>query len=398
MIEAGDDAGTEFESGDVLPEVVTQPAVPIPLNELQPWHRPRKQYVRRRQWVLRALRLVEHLKERPPRHGDRREIRYLTLPGVDFFDVRMLAELCSEQDVDLFSLGFLAGKEGNPVVARARVREEALIRAGHITDRSFTLPYRLEEITAHGSQAYREVVKNAPYDIINVDACGSMALPTKDNQSARIIDAIHRLIELQLSRTMERWLLFITTDVRRETLSEGVIYAFLDAIRENASASPEFAAQAAACLGAPESDIEAALEGAGETDLGFLRLCVLGLSKWMLHNAKEKRWEIKVHDAMCYSTTAEGDDRLSMPSLAFEFIPPAPGLRDRYDAVNIEPIPGGGHEDYSLRAVQKCTAMENLDEKLSNDNELSAELKEATRELLEEAGYSHEAIEALQYL
>ena len=56
MIEESDDtAGTEFESGDVLPEQVTQAAVPIPLNQLQPWHRPRKQYVRR---TLEAADLV----------------------------------------------------------------------------------------------------------------------------------------------------------------------------------------------------------------------------------------------------------------------------------------------------------------------------------------------------
>ena len=50
---------------DVLPLPTDELAVPVELKKLQPWHRPRKQYIRENQWLLFAKRLINREKGTP---------------------------------------------------------------------------------------------------------------------------------------------------------------------------------------------------------------------------------------------------------------------------------------------------------------------------------------------
>ena len=69
-------------------------------KEFKPWHKPRKQFVRREQLSALLLRLYE---KREP--GD--PLCYLGLPGTDLIDLRYLHEqLCSESERPLRFLGF----------------------------------------------------------------------------------------------------------------------------------------------------------------------------------------------------------------------------------------------------------------------------------------------------
>ena len=101
---------------DVLPAEV-EAAVPIPLDTLRPWHRPRKQFIREHQWMQISKEFIQREKDGPglviPPEG-LPEVRYLTLPGIDYLDVRLLATLCNELGCCLTSTGFLAGNERNP--------------------------------------------------------------------------------------------------------------------------------------------------------------------------------------------------------------------------------------------------------------------------------------------
>ena len=81
---------------DVLPARIDELAVPVELNILFPWHKPRKQLVRKRQWLNSSRSLIERGKGNPgllpqPPHGYP-VVSYLTLPGIDYLDVRQLAE------------------------------------------------------------------------------------------------------------------------------------------------------------------------------------------------------------------------------------------------------------------------------------------------------------------
>ncbi len=383
---------------DVLPALVDEPAVPVELNRLLPWHRPRKQLVREEQWMRFARRLIERERGRPGlpvRAGSTPEVRYLTLPGIDYLDVRQLADLCRELDCCLTSIGFQSGGEGNRYVARAQVREKSLIDAGHITNRSYTFARRFEDVVHTGSQAYRDLKARGPFHIVNIDACGSIAAPAADHAN-RLVDALYRVVELQLELMTSRWLLFVTTDAQPGSIAQETLERLCGAIFENADTNGEFRDRATPLLGPGEADIRAAASAASErAGMGFLQLFALGLAKWILDLAKGKGWDMKTHHPYCYSTTPGQDDTPSMACLAFEFLPPSPGLRDRFGVTRAMPTANPPREDTAVRAARKVEDMANADAEIRADEALRVRMTENLREWLEEAGYEHAALEGL---
>lgn len=386
----------------VLPPEIVESAIPLELNQLFPWHRPRKQFIRKFQWQHHANRLIGHLYQTnslPHNQSGDHELRYLTLPGTDYLDVRMLSECCRDAGCVLTSTGFLAAETGNPHKARAEIRQEALIKAGYISDRSHTIWRRLEEVSSAGSNAYSDIQRRGPFHIINIDACGSPA-PANADHAQRMIDAIHRIIELQLSMQRSRWLLFLTVDIRNDTIDTETLQNLTQAIRQNAAESTEFRAEAEALFAVTENRPQDLNEGitaaTGSEGMPFIRLFSLGMAKWFLHLVAERRWNMKMHNSFCYSTTPSWDDRPTMPCLAFEFLPPPPGIQDRF-AVSRAPAVQASNDlnDPSLRALRKVAEMEDLDIRVGSNNELRSELIDETCTFLAEAGYSAAALAGL---
>ena len=340
---------------DVLPESIEELAVPIELSQLEPWHRPRKQWVRERQWIELSRRLIETEIGGPgllrPPIG-KPEVRYLTLPGTDYLDVRQLAGLCGELGCYLTSTGFQAGGQGNRSVARAQFREKSLIDAGHISDNSHTFARRFEDIAHSSSQAYRDLRARGPFHIVNIDACGSIAPPAADH-AKRIIDAVYRTVELQLEIKTGRWLLLLTADARPDSVATATLDQLCSAIYSNAERSEDFRCQASDLFDAPGVDIRSAVETAADSPgERFLRLMSLGMAKWLLKLAREGRWDMKTHRPYCYSTMPSGDRTPSMACLAFEFLPQVSGLPDPLAVTRAQPLQTAPREDMSLRAAK----------------------------------------------
>ncbi len=380
---------------DVLPAPVDEPAVPVKLVTLSPWHRPRKQLVRERQWLHFSRRLIEREKGRPglpSPSGSEPEVRYLTLPGTDYLDVRQLADVCRASGCRLTSTGFLSGGENNPHVARAQLREKSLIDAGHIGGASHTFARPFEDIAHEGSQAYRALKRRGPFHVVNIDACGSIAPPGADH-AHRLIDAVYRTVELQISTMTGRWLLFVTADARPGSIAEETLSGLCDAIFSNADENEDFRDRAVPLLDPEETDIRAAADKASErSGEGFLRLFSLGLAKWLIALAREKGWNMKTHRSYCYSTMPRGDETPSMACLAFEFLPPPPGLPDPFGVAHARPAPTVEHGDASIRAADKIEGMANVDSQMRSDGPLRARMTEDLRRLLEEAGYDPEVL------
>lgn len=383
---------------DVLPESIEEPAVPIGLDRLAPWHSPRKQLVRERQWLALSRRLIQRERGRP---GLREpsvanpEVRYLTLPGADYLDVRQLAEVCIRSDCQLTSTGFQSPTEGNRLVARAQLREKSLIDAGYISDKSHTFARQFEDITHANSQSYRDLMARGPFHIVNIDACGSIARPSA-NHPQRIIDALYRTIELQLEVKTGRWLLFVTADVLPDSISSTTLDLLCNAIFANANRSQDFHRQANSLFDARELDIKKSVaKAAKRVGDRFLRLFSLGIAKWFLALAHQKHWDMKTHRPYCYSTMPRGDETPSMACLAFEFLPPPPGLPDPFGVTNAQPKTQASHEDMSLRAVKAVRELENADSLLRLDEPLRVKMAQSLRCLLREAGYHPAVLEQI---
>lgn len=373
----------------VLPAEVSEAAVPIALNQLQPWHHPRKQYVRDRQWKLYSERLIERLRDQNRIPSGL--VKYLTLPGIDFFDVEVIGEAVSGLGLRLEATGFLAEAERESIRARSQFRADSLVKRGLIEDTSMTFPYRFEDLGHPKSQAYREIKARAPFDVVNIDACGSVAPPTAQ-QPTRIINAIHELLTLQFSHSRNKWLLFLTTDARNGNLSQPVRDALKEAIRQNSAASDEFRDGARALLSDdPDADIEAALASAEGGDERFLRFFTLGFAKWILHNADAVGWDVKSRQFYCYGPQDAAHP--TMACMAFEFSPRPLAIQDPFGAVQAQAAPPENPTDFSMQALERATGMDDLDAFMQANPEARAEFAASQRELLVAAGYQAAALE-----
>lgn len=376
----------------VLPVDVEEMAVPIPLKELQPWHRPRKQYVRERQWKACASHLIDRLRVTNAQSIRDGKLKYLTLPGIDHFDVEVIGEAARSRGLSLEATGFLSEAEKESVRARSEVRADSLIKNGVMEDTSITFPYRFENIASRNGQAYREVKDRAPFHIVNIDACGSIAPPTAQ-QPSRIINALFSLIELQFQRMADPWCLFLTTDARLENVSPDVMEAMTRAIRTNAANSVPFRDGATNALGIEGEDLENALVNANSNPRRFLNKFSLGLTKWLLHNANAQGWDLKSKMFFCYSTRLAEEDDASMPCLAFEFKKQPVVMEDLFGAVH-NPAPQDNNEaDYSIIALNRVQEMTNLDEYLFRNADVMTEFAVKQRQLLVGAGYTAEALQ-----
>jgi hypothetical protein len=396
--------GDEFTQEALPPEVDEDP-VPLDLDKLFAWHRPRKQKVRQGQWIALTKGLLTKLQQTgalsakdvslpdgkiyktPP------EVKYLTLPGLDYIDVRLLGEAVNDLGCKLTSLGFLDDAMETRALARARVRQEGLVQAGYISNQSNTLPRALESICWRDGDSLGQLKRQGPYHVVNIDACGSIA-PVRAAHASRLIEAIHKIVEYQISSSRTRWLFFLTVDVRKDDLDEDTFEKLCDAIRENAAASAEFS-EAARELFDPthQTNFNDALQAAKHKgDRSTLDVFMLGTAKWLLHMVEPKLWSVRMKRSYCYSTTGAEDGPATMCSLAFEFHPPAPGLADPLGVSRGQPAPGGPQDDASMQIVGAASKVEDLDRLMEADDALVADLNRTTRKLLEEAGYHSEAL------
>lgn len=387
----------DFDDDDIGQSVlavdVEEVAVPIPLNELQPWHRPRKQYVREHQWKACTSHLIQRLRSSNAQSISDGKLKYLTLPGIDHFDVEVVGDVARANQLGLEVTGFLSEAEREPVRARSKVREDSLIKKGVMQDTSITFDYNFEQIASRNGQAYREIRNRAPFHIVNIDACGSIAPPTAQ-QPSRIINGLFSLVELQFQRMADPWCLFLTTDALLENVSADVVEAMSEAIRENAAASENFRVGAVNVLSEDEGDFESALSNADTIPRRFLNKFSLGFSKWLLHNANAHGWNLKAKAFFCYSTTPAEDDRASMPCLAFEFRKQPVIMDDLFNAVQNPPAHDNNEADYSMIALQRVREMIDLDEYLLANGDVMQEFAIKQRQLLVGAGYSQEALDA----
>ena len=375
---------------EVLPAPADDLAVPEGLNRLQPWHRPRKQLVREKQWIHHSERLIRTEKGKPGLpilRKEKPEVRYLSLPGKDYLDVRQLADICQQNGCSLTSTGFEAGGDRNPVVARANVSRQQLIATNQITGDSHIFPRRFEDIIPSNGQAYKDLIRRGPFHIVNIDACGSIAKPA-DNHASRLIEAIHRILELQINFKTGPWLLFLTVDARPASVARKTLDRLCETIFANAAEKENFRDRASTLLNCGDEDIKDTANRMSKIPgQGFLRLFSLGLAKWFLHLAREKQWDVYTHQPYCYSTMPLGDDTPTMVCLAFEFLPPPPGLPDSFEVSHADPVPAAERGDTSIRAADQISKMTNVDSRMREDRELHDRMAENLRIWLVKAGY-----------
>lgn len=110
----------EFNDDEIVNRIARRPvAEESPRRPFEPWHRPRKQWIRRYQWHDSLLEMMRET------HfpADARIMRYLSLPGEDLLDVRVLREACVEAGVDMRFTGMVSVGPGSARDTRLNIAE-----------------------------------------------------------------------------------------------------------------------------------------------------------------------------------------------------------------------------------------------------------------------------------
>lgn len=370
-----DEEGFPFELlGDAAYEL---PEAPGP-RPFEGWHRPRKQFIRKSNWTASIKDILQH-------RAQEEELRYLGLPGSDLLDLRYIQEeVCAPQNRPLRFLGFNTGAVAGSVEGvnlDISLHEVKLLPL--VNPQSDVLPDDIRTMAQSNTRAAQETDRFGPFDVINLDLCGSIA---RDEPATigSMYDAVGRLIGLQMRRT-EPWLFCITTTLDRPTLN-GDAAARLHAEFEQMLADcPELVPVCEALFDAAPSSLD--LATCTESDYFFCM--AIGLCWWLFRLAQALPNKLNVRSASAYRIQEEAQFP-QMLSLVLRFKPAIVAPADPAGLAN----PVGNPVDACATANQvadRLGKMVDVDAALTDTPDLREQLIEETLQLLLQCRYTEEA-------
>lgn len=373
---------------DYLPQRPETPQAPQQLR-FKPWHKPRKQFIRRKQWwqEIEALLNEHHM---PP---DNRVLRYLTLPSEDMIDVRVLTEELAGRDVRLKYLGYCDVKTGSRDDERMNLADNSVRESVVVEPSSIIVRERLEDAANADSLAFGALREHGPFHAVNIDLCQNFAAPRVENVYA-CVDAIASIVNLQIERLQKSWLLFVTTRVTPEHIDAAHLEAFVSAILENVARSREFKRQAVDLFCAEGLALTEKLARARELPFeDYKNLFCVGLGKWLLAYVSNSVPQLKLEmlPSYYYSVYAGNPDMLSLAyrcTLQTQAPADPTGLATGVGVAHQHENIAGDEVDLGLKILEKTKTLIDLDNHLAGSpTEMNAMILESAR-FLKLAGYN----------
>jgi len=379
-----DAAHDEEEHADDIVEMVEYAApMPSATKEFLPWHRPRKQYVRHHQWCHEIVRMIADV---PPVGG---VLKYLGLPGVDLLDLRHFhTAVCQTQNVDLRFLGFnSSARPASKAHTELNISLDEVRRLPRVDPMSDVIGDNFARVANQDSIAFRRARELGPYDVINLDLCdgfGAQAPGTLDNS---YYEAVRSLLALQ-SRTMNPWLLLLTTRADRPNINEQVLQALLGKYVANLAQSVPFREASRDHFAIETAE---ALAAAAATPAGLLPVFLTGLCKWFVALALEHQPPTSVELRSVFGYRVDkGAEPEDLISLALKFTPTFIPAGDPLGLAN-QPVAAPDEGTLATRALRRVARRIDADRKLADDAGLSQNMADATAHLLSLARYDVEA-------
>jgi len=373
----------EFDDELLVERVARRPAlVDPPRRVFKPWHRPRKQWVRRYQWHDGLLDMVRdtHFPD------DSRIVRYLSLPGEDLLDVRVLREACEQVGAELRFTGLNSVRRNSADDIQLNIAESEVRGLPRIHSSSTILRERFESIANNGSLAHDAVRRSGPFHAVNIDLCDHIALRAAGERQPTILDALAEVIRLQLRHARHPWLLFITTRVSPDRIDARNLSALIKAVRDNVESSAEFCEGTATLLETEAERLQEALGDPAKLDPPrFMNLFALGFGKWLLRFLGGG-CSVQMLPS-CFFSVRPG--RHDMLSLGFRCDTVQPPAVDRYRMVGGDDAAAAAEAeiDHGIRLLEATASLFDLDAKLELDSQLAESVTLEAADLLRSAHY-----------
>ena len=370
----------------IAPESIGH-VVPLPLKkDFKGWHKPRKQWVRREQWCKETRSLLEKLRL------DGRPLRYLSLPGEDMLDIRVLAALCTELNQNLKCLGFdeSIGKRSD----RAEVNISRNEISNCIEPTSVIRADNISVLKSTTSQGFKYVKELGPFDVINLDLCGSLScVDCPDNHQA-----LKNLCEFQVNESREPWLLFLTTRAESQQVNLEHLPRYLEILKKNTDNLPCFGDRFTQLTGFDMRSYRETDDNQKLIDVidgaGFVRLFAAGIGKWLLQLVLKSKisWEVNMLDSCWYRVedNQTSDSFPNMLSLAFLFSPTGIALIDSSGLASSNPAQETDEGSLAMGILEKTENLTDLDVKVDLDGVLHDELVRESADLMKAARYERD--------
>lgn len=336
-----------------------------------PWHKPRKQWVRDRQWWGQ---IEKHFISQGDALIGTDVIKYFGLPGDDLLDVRFFQQKLSNLDKEIFVLGLLNSQDGWSA-AQKQLSKTLDLSGIHRDSAIERLDF--DHLDKAPSIAYDKLKRFGPFHIVNLDFCDNLISPSL---GLRRLNAIKNLMNYQFQTTPNRWLLFLTT---RSSKSSSCMDSFeplaecIDRNLEDGNFFSEFMKHFSEILPHGTKSLDrASLDGEN-----YIGMYVVGIFKWLIECAIQKGFKLKLDSIVRYDIEGEEEDN-DMVSMCLVFN-------------RVLQLPAGGYGDelplepeMAKRGLNKIKAVKSLDHIMVSDVDVYVECVKKKIELLRGAGRS----------
>ena len=374
----------EGEHADDIVQVFAYEApMPASAKPFLPWHRPRKQYVRHHQWCHEIIRMVT---DTPPVGG---VLKYLGLPGVDLLDLRHFhTAVCEVHKINMRFLGFITGAHpASKAQTELNISLDEVRRLPRIDAMSDVIGDNFARVANQTSLAFVKARALGPYDVINLDLCDGFSAQAPGTLDNSYYEAVRSLLALQ-ARTMNPWLLLLTTRADKPNINAEVLQKLLGKYVSNLSECAPFREASREHF---DIETEEALVAAVDEPAGLLPVFLTGLCKWFVALALEHQppTSVELRSVFGYrvDTVAEHEDLIS---LAFRFNPTFVPAADPLGLAN-QPVAAPDEGTLATRALKRVAKRIDADKKLSDDAGLHQSMIDATAHLLALARYDVDA-------
>lgn len=379
-----------------------------------PWHKVRKQVIRETQWNAAIVFLIKrhlrkHLKkeemvpstdlfgavipvpESPvPVVSVPRALNCLVIPGNDLLDVRSLCNAVESENCHIRFLGFNnTGGTGVNDVAENAVRALPTVRQS-----SLVLRDPFQAIGSKNSQAYQQLGRYGPYEVVNLDLC-DMLVPGSDKDATdRYYAAIRELMAYQFREQTNPWLFFITTHVDHTEADQSGVDQLAGSLRSNCDEHSAFATEfeklvpRTAFTGTRRLDLDSLTHDQLVGSFGVV------LGKWLIRLAESSRPQWMVNLLSSYRYTVEPESGACMLSLSFEFkrrvSAPVDPAGFGANQMNVSASPQKTELELAVDLVTSALHIKDPDAMMATDPALAVSMMNASADLLAEAGYARE--------
>lgn len=364
---------------DIIGNISYEAARPVAVKPFLPWHRPRKQFVRDKQWREQIHQIIPEL------FDDKRVIKYLGLPGTDLLDLRYFHDtICEPNNAQLFYLGFNSiATPTSPDSIELNISLDEVNKLPFVMPGSEVIADDFRNVACKNSRAYQQTLRHGAYDVINLDLCDGFACQAPDDIESTHYDAMTHLLGIQ-ARRKTPWLLLLTTRVGQQHINQELLNKLIIKFDQNLADCEAFKEVSSEHF---QISNKAELDEAIKYGKGLGDVFLSGLCKWLLGIAiaQNPPTKIELKSALGYRVLHTAD-HLDLVSLAIKFTPIS---QPAHDPLGLAKKDNSAFTECDIAPsfVKRLANRGDIDSILSSDLQMMQSMTAAMSDLLKLARY-----------